>query len=561
MVQRLTTTNSNDNAHPLNVNGQSLPEAYEQLSQILRSRLGLQHAGLLAVPTDSPDGATVWTTAFEGPVVRSADLPPADRAELVKRAERLRTDIAGLARQMGEDVGASRIAAEVVARSTSVPAGDWLFSVGGRPVQVLWGHTDTPSADIVVPSRSANPPIEALLTPATPATGAGLNVAPAPTIAQATLANQPASTFQPPVPPIAPSAAAPRRSRRAWAWLLIAAMALIAMALIYVFVPVRPPDDTGAALAEADRAVQVLEDEIRKKKSNQQQYQCVPDPPAAAASEPPASLPPSPAASEPEPQPEPVPPPPAASAPASTPPLKRVAPRKVPPSPKAASQPASVPAPAEPPIAKAPPPAPAPAPAPPVACKPPSASDGDAPEVIMIIDASGSMNDRFGGSGSRLDAAKSASGGMIRSLPPAVDVGLVDFDACGHVRRDKFYSAPDRGALLGEIGRLTPRAGTPLAQAISRAGAIASGTTPSVVVVVTDGNDSCGGDPCAAAAAVHRARPNVIINVIDLSDTAEDARVLQCVASKGGGTVLRPGDPLDLNNKMKQAVGPAACAK
>src|SRR5690606_13461013 len=200
--------------------------------------------------------------------------------------------------------------------------------------------------------------------------------------------------------------------------------------------------------------------------------------------------------------------------------------------PTPAPVPEPVPAPVVPPVVDAPPPVqdtpvpeekpqpkPEPKPDPKPAPKPPAAKPvakapvagktvckpqlpGDEPELVMIVDASGSMSEPFGSSPTRLAAAKSAAAGMIRGLPSGVDVGLVEFGACGQVRRDKFYSSGQRPALIGEINSLQPKEGTPLAAAIGRAGAVASSSVDSVIVVVSDGDDSCGGDPCAAARAL-----------------------------------------------------------
>jgi Mg-chelatase subunit ChlD len=169
------------------------------------------------------------------------------------------------------------------------------------------------------------------------------------------------------------------------------------------------------------------------------------------------------------------------------------------------------------------------------------------------------MRQPLGGSASRLEAAKRAAEAMIRGLPSGVDVGLVDFSACGQVRRDKFYSTPERGALVGEINAISPKQGTPLADAIRRAGTVASDSAPSVLVIVSDGGDSCGGDPCAVARSLKAAKPNVTINVIDLSDSPRERQVLQCIASAGGGRVLSPSDTTDMNRKMKEAAGAANC--
>ena len=175
------------------------------------------------------------------------------------------------------------------------------------------------------------------------------------------------------------------------------------------------------------------------------------------------------------------------------------------------------------------------------------------------MDASGSMRTPMAGGMSRLEAAKRAAASMIRSLPPDIDVGLIEFAACGQVRRDKFYPQAERDRLVGEIDALQPKAGTPLADALRRAGTIGSSSADASVVVVSDGADSCGGDPCAAARALRSRKPNIVVNVVDLSDTPRERAVLQCIAEAGGGRLLSPGDVTELTRKMKEAVAQATC--
>lgn len=176
----------------------------------------------------------------------------------------------------------------------------------------------------------------------------------------------------------------------------------------------------------------------------------------------------------------------------------------------------------------------------------------------MIVDASGSMREPFGGS-TRIESAKRGAEQMIRSLPQDVNIGLIDFSACNQIRRDKYYTGPERGALIGEINGLQPKQGTPLGAAIEQAGKRARTIGDSVLIVVSDGADSCGRDPCAEARKARAAKPNLVINVIDLSGGGSDRQVLQCVASAGGGRLLSPGDPIDLNRKMQEAAGSANC--
>ena len=74
----------------------------------------------------------------------------------------------------------------------------------------------------------------------------------------------------------------------------------------------------------------------------------------------------------------------------------------------------------------------------------------------------------------------------------------------------------------------------------------------STIVVVSDGEDTCGRDPCAAASAVKTKRPNVTINVIDVSGERGRA-VVQCIANVTGCKVLTPNSSLDMKNKVQQA--------
>jgi Mg-chelatase subunit ChlD len=177
---------------------------------------------------------------------------------------------------------------------------------------------------------------------------------------------------------------------------------------------------------------------------------------------------------------------------------------------------------------------------------------GDEPEVVVIVDGSGSMREPFAGASSRMAMAKDAISTVVNNLPPPVDVALIDFSNCDQVRLDKFYSQPERPSLIREVRSLQPDRGTPLARSIERAGNIVSGDVESTIVVVSDGEDTCGRDPCAAARAVKAKRPNVTINVIDVSG-AGGRSVVQCIAAATGGKVLTPNSSLDMKNKVQQA--------
>ena len=105
-----------------------------------------------------------------------------------------------------------------------------------------------------------------------------------------------------------------------------------------------------------------------------------------------------------------------------------------------------------------------------------------------------------------MEASRRAVSDLLDSLPSDVDVGLVEFSDCDKINRDRFYSAPERGELKGRVNALQPERKTPLARAVERAGTVVSSRVDGVIVVVTDGEDSCRGDPCAAARQVAASR-------------------------------------------------------
>jgi hypothetical protein len=253
--------------------------------------------------------------------------------------------------------------------------------------------------------------------------------------------------------------------------------------------------------------------------------------------------------------------PPKAEAPKpEPPPVNKAETEPPPPTPQAKPEPPPAPRPAQPPVNKAeappappkPAPGPTPQPAPQASCQT-AYAPGDEPEVVLIVDGSGSMKEPFPGAASRIDMAKRSVENMVRGLPSGIEVGLIDFQSCDNVRRDKFYSDPERGQLIGEVNRLSPWGGTPLARSIERAGNIVSGDVESVIVVVSDGEESCGGDPCAAARALKAAKPKAIVNVIDISGDAGSRQVIQCVAQATGGQVLKADSAQEMMRKMQQA--------
>jgi Ca-activated chloride channel family protein len=190
-----------------------------------------------------------------------------------------------------------------------------------------------------------------------------------------------------------------------------------------------------------------------------------------------------------------------------------------------------------------------------------------APSRIMIaIDSSGSMRGMAGGE-RKIEAAKAAVRSFLASLPADVEVGLVVFGHRGSSRADgkaascaaagsEIMAQPgrDRSALLAAVDEARATGWTPLASAIMRAGEpfLASERLgEQAVYVVSDGVETCGGDPVAAARALREGHVRAIVNIIGFDIAAGERAALESVADAGGGRYLAASTGREVAERMR----------
>ncbi|MCX7366714.1 MAG: VWA domain-containing protein [Alphaproteobacteria bacterium] len=166
----------------------------------------------------------------------------------------------------------------------------------------------------------------------------------------------------------------------------------------------------------------------------------------------------------------------------------------------------------------------------------------------------------------RLDAAREAALALVGKLPPGLETGLVSFEGC-RLRTD-VPPTVDKGAVSGALGRLPFDGGTPIAMALRAmqtamadgAGGPDGGRGRSVVLI-TDGQEGCRGDPCAEARELHRQLPELRVHVIDIVGRSR----LQCVAEATRGTIATATDIAALEAAIEKARAeldqPADCAR
>ncbi|MBB5689196.1 Ca-activated chloride channel family protein [Roseomonas alkaliterrae] len=178
------------------------------------------------------------------------------------------------------------------------------------------------------------------------------------------------------------------------------------------------------------------------------------------------------------------------------------------------------------------------------------------PETVVILDMSGSMWGRIGEE-TKLEIARGAVREMFSRFPEGSRVGLM---AYGHRRtgdcRDIEMLVPpgpvEPARIEATLSRLTARGRTPLTESVREAARILRvGERGGTIILVTDGIETCGGDPCALAAELEAANAAFTAHVVgfDLRTPAERARVA-CIAERTGGTFVAAGNAAELADAL-----------
>lgn len=162
----------------------------------------------------------------------------------------------------------------------------------------------------------------------------------------------------------------------------------------------------------------------------------------------------------------------------------------------------------------------------------------------------------------RITTAREATIGVVQQLPSDANAGLVLVESCPGARSVGYFGPGQRADLLSRLRTVTPVQGTPLADGIAKAGQMLDGVNrESVMLVVSDGEESCNQDPCAIAQALARSKPHLKINVVDILGTGAG----NCLAAATGGKVFTARNVNELqimtNQAAQDVLPPAHCKR
>ncbi len=201
---------------------------------------------------------------------------------------------------------------------------------------------------------------------------------------------------------------------------------------------------------------------------------------------------------------------------------------------------------------------------------PPSAQQPASVPTVLILDASGSMTTPDA-PGPRIDAAKSAAKGLVNDFPAHAQVGLVTYgtgtgssdaekDAgCRDVKTLIPLGPLNRNAMDAQIDGLQPSGYTPISLALSTAAdLLPPDGSPQAIVLVSDGEDTCGRPPCDVAQQLRQQHPGLSISTVGFRTDGPASEQLNCIAAATGGLFVQAANSEQLAARLRATQNVAA---
>lgn len=183
--------------------------------------------------------------------------------------------------------------------------------------------------------------------------------------------------------------------------------------------------------------------------------------------------------------------------------------------------------------------------------------------TVLVLDSSGSMWAALPEGRSRVEVARDVLDDFLRARPAANPLGVVTY---GNTRRGDCADIsviaavePQDGASLGaRLRAISPKGKTPIADALRRAAAQVPPTAEEAdIVLITDGLETCGGDPCAVAADLVAQGLPLRAHVVGFGLTEGEVAQIACVAEQTGGQVIATSSGLELAEALIRTTAPA----
>jgi hypothetical protein len=189
--------------------------------------------------------------------------------------------------------------------------------------------------------------------------------------------------------------------------------------------------------------------------------------------------------------------------------------------------------------------------------------------LAFILDGSGSMMAELPGTGkSKLAIAQEAMAQLIPQVPAEVNIAVWAYghrlpedpkeESCEDIENIFTLGPVDSDAYMEKMNATTGRGQTPISGSLLRAASDLPAGDFNGIILVSDGVETCGGDPCAVAQALKASDASITVHVVGYAVDEAARTQLQCVAQASGGTYHDAADAESLLVALDSAVSATA---
>lgn len=172
--------------------------------------------------------------------------------------------------------------------------------------------------------------------------------------------------------------------------------------------------------------------------------------------------------------------------------------------------------------------------------------------ILFILDGSNSMWGQVEGE-AKITSAQKVLGELLKDLPGEIQTGLMVYGhrekgSCEDIEVLSGIGQSSTDALISKINALQPKGKTPIAGALQKSLSVLAkyeGDNNNVVLI-SDGIESCNGDPCVAAKALADAGINARVHVVGFGVSAEEREQLKCIPEMGNGKYFSAANAAEL---------------
>ena len=185
-------------------------------------------------------------------------------------------------------------------------------------------------------------------------------------------------------------------------------------------------------------------------------------------------------------------------------------------------------------------------------------------KILLLLDVSGSMNERISSGGTKFAAAKRALKQVADSLPPNTEVGLRVYGseisepknqnpkACTDSELVMSVGPLDRAKMYRAVNSFEAKGETPIAYSLKKSIDDLGDSGRRVLVLISDGEETCAKDPCPTARKLASAGVDLQFNAVGLAVNGKARRQLQCIADAGNGSYYDASQTPDLSEAIRK---------